>query len=294
MILKQDMQSRGLIMLGLLIMVLLAGCAVKKDIWGDPKTGLILTYRLPENQVFQYQTSNDDTQKLTVMGQVMENKTAASSKFSVQAKGLKEKNLLLGVTIDDMKINISSGMMGNITPDLGAVIGKTFDMTLSPLGKEMEFFGVEELQYDMGMAGKRGIKSSFRNIFPDLAENPLKIGDTWTNRDETTEKQGNMDIHAAVETVNTLKGLETSNGFECVAIEAKTTGTFTGKGQQMGADITFKGNIKGTSTWYFAYKQGVFVRMKTNSTTEGTVLVSAQGMTIPMTSESASEISLIK
>jgi hypothetical protein len=294
MIRKKVTQTRLLIVLGLLIIVGLTGCAVKMNIWGDPKTGLILIYRIPEGRVFQYQTSSEETEKLEMMGQTMKNKTKTSSTFSVQAMRHNEKNLKLRITLDDMMIRINSSMIGNITPDLSPVIGKSFDMILSPQGKELDFFGTESLQYKVGSSGKRNIESSFNTIFPDLAGKPVKIGDIWKTKNETTEKAGGLDVHVIIENLNTFKGLETIYGLECSRIETKITGTFEGKGKQMGANITFKGNIKGVSTWYFAYKQGIFVKIKTDSTSEGTVLVTAQNMTIPMSIESKSEIYMVK
>jgi hypothetical protein len=291
---KRVVQTRLLIVSAIIAVALLAGCAVKKEIWGDPKSGLNLTYRMEENQILKYQVSSEEIQKLEMMGQTMETKSKSGIQFSLQSKGLKEKNLLLGITVDTMNINISGGMAGNISPDLGAVIGKSFQMTLSPLGKEGELSGTEGLQYQLGPSGKRNIDSSFKNIFPDLADKPVKIDDTWTNTEDVTEKAGNVDIHAVTKSVNTLKGLETVNGLECVKIEAKITGTFDGTGEQMGSKFTFKGNIKGTSTWYFAYKKGIFVSLKSDTTSEGTVEVRAQGMTIPMKTESKSEINLME
>jgi hypothetical protein len=294
MIGKRVVQTQLLIVTAIIVVALLAGCAVKKEIWGDPKSGLNLTYRMEENQILKYQVSAEEIQELDMMGQKMETKSNSGIQFSLQSKGLKEGNLLLGITVDTMNINVSGGMAGNITPDLGTVIGKSFQMTLSPLGAEGGFSGTEELQYQLGPSGKRNIDSSFKDIFPDLADKSVKIGDTWTKTGDVTEKAGNIDVHVITESVNTLQGLETVNGLECVKIEAKTTGTIDGSGEQMGNKFTFKGTVKGSSTWYFAYKKGIFVSRKSNSDTEGTVEVTAMGMTIPMKSKSKSEFNLIE
>ena len=291
---KRVVQTQLLIAAAIIVVALLAGCAVKKEIWGDPKSGLNLTYRMEENQTLKYQVSSEEIQKLDMMGQTMETTSKSGIQFSMQSKGLKENNLLLGITVDTMNINVSGGMAGNITPDLGAVIGKSFQMTLSPLGKEGGFSGNEELQYQLGPSGKRNIDSSFKSIFPDLADKPVKIGDNWTNTADVSEKAGNIDVHVITESVSILQGLETVNGWECVKIETKTTGTIDGSGEQMGNKFTFKGNVKGSSTWYFAYKKGIFVSMKSNTDTEGTVEVTAMGMTIPMKSESKTEFNLVE
>jgi hypothetical protein len=291
---KQTVQTRLLIVLAILTFTLLAGCAVKRNIWGDPTSSLSLTYRMGDNQIFKYQTSSQENQKLEMTGQSMVKKTKISNQFSVQLKGLTEKNFLLGITLENMKINITGGMMGDVTPDLSTLTGKSFDMTLSPLGKEVGFSGIEALQYQPGPSGTRNIKSSFNNIFPDLADKPVKIGDTWTTKEDFTEKAGNLDIHVITDNLNTLQGPETVNGLECVKIETRIKGSFDGKGKQMGSEFTLKGNIKGNTTWYFAYKKGIFISMKANITSEGSVEVSTQGMTIPMKGETSSEINLIQ
>lgn len=292
---KRGVQTRLLIVLAITAVALLAGCAVKKEIWGDPKSGLNLTYRMEENQILKYRISSEEIQELEMMGQKMETKSISSLQFSLQSRGLQEKNLLLGITVDTMEINARGGMAGDISPDLGALKGKSFRMTLSPLGKEGGFSGTEALEYQLGPSGgKRNIDSSFKNIFPDLGDKPVKIGDSWTITADNTEKVGNMEIHSVTESVNTLQGLETVKGWECVKIEAKTTGTLDGSGEQMGNKFTFKGSIKGTSTWYFAYKKGIFVSMKDDTDTDGTVEVTAMGMTIPMKTKSKSESNLVE
>jgi hypothetical protein len=294
MIQKKVKRTRVLFVSAISIMVLATICAAKKSAWGDPKSGLILTYHMPTNQVFKYRASSDESQSVEVMGQTIPTKSTGSSTFSVQAKGLKDKNLLLNITVNDMKIDVSSGMMGSISPDMSSIIGKSFEMTLSPLGKEIGFSGTEGLEYNLVGGEKRNIDSSFKTVFPDLSDKPVKIGDTWTTGAEINEEQGGVKVHVVTSSINTLQGLETINGLECVKIEAKTTGTLDGSGQQMGADITFKGDITGTSTWYFAYKIGAFVKMTENSSTKATIDVSAQNMTIPMTTDSSTVIELIK
>ncbi len=80
-----------------LVIFILAGCAAKTaKVWGDPQTGLILKYRMAEDQVLKYQASSDFKMKLEVMGQKMEIDGKEAYAFSVEAKGLKEDNHKLG------------------------------------------------------------------------------------------------------------------------------------------------------------------------------------------------------
>ena len=152
-----------LAILGLLIVI---GCAAKKEFWGDPKTGLILQYRMDEAQVLKYQSSSDFIQTLEVMGNTMEVESDQMGTYSFTLKGEQEGQYNLGVTIDAMSLSIFSPQ-GEFSADMGEIIGKSFDMTVSMLGKEQDLTGVDDLQYDMASEGKRSIRSEFENFFPD-------------------------------------------------------------------------------------------------------------------------------
>ena len=295
MINRQNLRRGSLPVLVVLVVVFLAGCAVKKgDLWGDPETGLILQYRMPVDQILKYHSSGEMNQNIEVMGQSIDIEVNTKTAFSVKAKGLKEDNHQLGITIDSMSISIVSPE-GDLSPDLSSVIGKSFDMTLSPLGKELELSGAESIQYDTPSEGKRSIASDFQAIFPNLAGRPVKIGDTWTSTDTITEKSESNEIQINKENVHTLKGFETVDGMECVKITAEVTGTLQGAGEQQGMDFDIEGEMKGTDTWYFAYKEGIFVKMISTAVVEGLIEVGGpQGMSIPMTHDVKVEIKLTK
>ena len=274
---------------------ILAGCAAKTaSPWGDPRTGLILQYRMAKDQVLKYETSVEQTQDIEVMGQAMSTETTSSSAFTVKSKGLKENNHLLHVTIDSMSVDISSPQ-GDLSPDLSSVIGKSFEMILSPLGRELDVSGAASIEYELGPAGTRSVESNFQAVFPDLAERPVKVGDTWPSTDTITEKSGLGDVVISIESVNTLEGFETVNGVECIKVTAKVTGTLDGQGEQMGVEISYKGDIEGTETWYFAYKEGIFVKDIIKVHTEATITASdVQAMTIPLKQEAIIETKLVK
>jgi hypothetical protein len=267
--------------------------ALQNDLFGETQRQA-LSFRIPADQVLKYKTSAEQIQNLEIMGQSVETESKATTVFSLLSKGLKEHNHQLGITIDSMEVSVTSPQ-GDLSPDMSTVNGKSFDMTLSLLGKEGNLAGAESIQYELGQSGKRSLVSNFQAIFPDVAGRPVKIGDTWQSKDTITEKTANVEININVDNVNTLEGFETVNGLECVRIKTEATGTIDGKGEQMGADLTFSAELKGTDTWYFAYKDGLFVKLISSASAEGSVDVSGpQSMTIPMTVEIKTKTELIK
>jgi len=278
----------------LMTLFMLTGCAGKNaPVWGDPQTGLILQYRMPEGQELMYDSWEKTHQTSDLMGRTIEVDIDSTNSFTVQSKGAEEDKNQLTITINEMNFKIRS-VQGNMEPDMSQVIGKSFDMTLSHLGEESELKGAEEITYEMGPEGTRSIASTFKQIFPDLAGRPLKIGDTW--KDETTmnEKAGNGETVIQILEENTLDGFETIDEMDCVRILSRYTGTLEGKGEQQGIETISKGDIKGTSTWYFAYKEGIFVKHINSGTAEGMIDVPSQGIEIPFTREMTSEINLKK
>ena len=278
----------------LLALFMLAGCAAKTvPLWGDPETGLILQYRMPEGQKLTYDSWDKAHQVSEMMGMAIEVDIDSTNSFTVQSRGTEEEKNQLTITINDMSLKIQS-VQTNLEPDMSQVIGKSFDMGLSSLGEELELKGAEEITYEMGPEGTRSIASTFKHIFPDLAGRPLKIGDAW--KDETTinEIADNGETVIRISEENTLDGFETIDEMECVRILSRYTGTLEGRGQQQGIETITTGDIKGTSTWYFAYKEGIFVKHINKGTVEGMVDVPSQGLEIPFTRDTTSEISVKK
>jgi hypothetical protein len=280
--------------LAFLAIGLMAGCAAKTaPIWGDPQNGLILQYRLADGQVLKYKTSGRQAESTEVMGQKIDVESKTESNYSLRSMGRKEGNLQLEVTIEAMGIHIKSTQR-EISPDLSPVIGKKFIMTLSPLGEELDVSGAETIQYD-GANGKRNVASRFQTVFPNAAARPVKVGDGWTTQDAIVEKGESGRITIRFQNAHTMEGFETVGGMECVKIQTEVTGDVEGDGSQRGAIYTVKGRYQGKDTWYFAYKEGILVKILSSGVIDATVdLTSPQNMTIPTKQELDSEITLIR
>lgn len=272
----------------------LSGCAGKKNVWGDTESGLILEYRMKQGDVLKYEMVQEGTEKVEVMGQTNESATSKTYVFAVESKGMQGENHLLGITIESMEAGLRS-VQGEFSADVDDVVGKSFDLVLSPLGKELDLAGAEEIKYGAGPMGDRSIKPDFEGAFSNLAGKPVKVGDSWTSSDSISIDQGNSVLLIESESVNTLDGYETVDGLECARVAVDVTGTITGEGEQMGAPLVFEGTLGGTETWYFAYKEGHLVKASADMASDIMVTVQAgQEMKVPVKGTMHFETTLLK
>lgn len=265
-------------------LIFLAGTALA------PSTA-VLEYKMPVGRTLTYVATSEEAQVMEVMGNSVENQSTSTSTFTFKAKGTKGKDYLLSASIDDMAITATSSMTGGLTPDVSSVKGKSFDMVLSPLGVEVDVAGAEAIT--MTIEGEtRSMANAFRLFFPDLPGKAVKVGDTWPATNAITETAGAMTIRIEQQLVNTLEGFETIDGMECAKVSAEITGTVSGSGNQMGQELTFSGKMTGKMIWFFAVKEGIFVKESSDTTSQISVDVPAAGMTIPMTQTAKAEVKL--
>ena len=277
----------------LLILVIIAGCAGKSKTLETVMEKLDFRYKMPEGQTLKYRTIDNFTQSMEIMGQNMLTEIKKDYVYSVNSKGQKENNFQLEFTIDSISMNVSSSM-GNMTPDLSEVAGKSFEMTLSSLGKELEFKGLDKIKYTMGTEGERSISSDFQSVFPGLAGTYIAFGDSWTTIDTIKTNEGGIDMQIVITGENTLDGFEQMNERDCARIKVDYTGVYTSKGMQQGMEFTTTGNMKGKETWYFDYNNGIFVKMISKGNGTGIVVGSGpQEMKIPLMQEVEIETMLV-
>jgi hypothetical protein len=291
---SQTKPTRIAIVVAVLAIAVFAGCAAKKSLWGDPETGLILQYRMQEDQTLQYEISNVATQTMEVGGNSIDVDMSEFNRFSVQSKGLEDSKHQLSIVLDSVYVGIGTPG-GLLSPDMSSVAGKGFDMTLSVLGQEGELAGAEAIEYSLGGGGTRNVSASFQALFLNLPGKPLKVGDSWATQDTISESGSTGETTLTFDTTNTLAGYETVDGFECAKITEVFTGTLSGSGNEGGMDLTYDGVLEGTGTTYFAYKKGLLIRTTGTGTADATISGSGpQEITIPMKREYTMETRLVR
>lgn len=272
----------------------LPGCTVKTaDVVGSPETGLILKYQMPEGLVLQYETKTTMTQTLDVMGQIQEVEGETASLVTYTSQGQSGSNHKLSATLDKLDMYFATSQ-GELNPDTSDAVGKSFEMILSPSGKEIELIGATELKVDMGPDGVQDISGDFQDFFADLAENPVKVGDSWTATIPVTQTSDSGTTTMTFTHTYTLLAFEEAEGYECVKLSIDTSGTYEGSQDQGGMELISEGALEGSGICYFAYKEGIFVKVSAKGVADGIIFISAQNIEIPMTRTYEAEQKLIK
>ncbi len=268
-----------------------AASAAKAQAAPAAPAGIVLEYKMPEGRTLSYRTDGESVESAEIMGQTRESHSTSSDAFSLRGKGRKGQDLLLSVTIDDMSM-VTTSPQGDVSPDLTSLRGKSFDMVLSPLGSEVDVSAAEAITFESPV-GPRSIATGFKLFFPDLPGKPLQVGDSWPSGGGTTEKTGGIEIKLEFQNVNTFEGLETIDGRECARIRSEVTGGISGSGNQQGMDMVFSGTGKGTDLWYFAVKEGIYVKSTSDMKMDISITISALGQTLPTTQTRKGEVKLV-
>lgn len=273
--------------LGLLIIaaaiISLSGCAAKKAAWGSLEKGMIMKYSFQEGQELNYRNTISFTQNMEVMGQEFQVDASGDQLFNMVGLSGEGTENDLRVTVKEMKIDINSPR-GVMKADVSKVIDKPFTITVNNTGEELEWSEADALIIEYETGESRTIGSDVQAFFPDLPNRPVMAGDSWENRDVVIEKTASGKLVMEFDNIHTFEKLETYNGYECMKINVVSEGTMEGLGEEQGMTLTTTGTLKGTATWYFAYKEGLFVgQVVEGSGKTTTEITGPQEMTLPAT-----------
>ena len=255
-----------------------------------------LKYQLKEGTNFIITFSNELEQTIDQMGTevVSTVKTLMENGFTVKAvQG--DKGLTFEIEFKNME-NTAESMMGEASADLSELIGKKVTYSLSPTGEAGDFTGLEDLP-EITLATQETLGGSLykvllESLFPKLPENAVKIGDTWTKKDENTVPMpgGEMKIVTDL-TYNLIEEIKL-DGNDCVKIDVKSKITTKGNFEQQGTPLALEMKGEGAETFYFAYKKGIFISRDGSDNSEGNVLVEAQGIELPIINKTKTKVSV--
>jgi len=246
-----------------------------------------LAYNIPAGKSLSYFGKTDMYMTMDFSGQSMNVTVAAVLSCTSTGKGMENGNLKLEVRIDTMSqtTDTPQGSVGGMITD---VSGKSFNMLLSPAGKEVDTKDAEKIVFSQEGV-ETNVAQSFIDYFPDLPSKAVKPGDTWPTDDTINSKASTTVLKMVTHAENTFAGIEMVDGIQCAKITAVVTGTRETMAQTMGMDITQIFKFTGTADLYFAIKEGYYLKQVANSKLTGTMEIGgAQNMTMPVAGDMVS------
>jgi len=281
------MKKNNIVIGALVLLVsvfILNSCSTQQNVWGSKKA-LKLSYRFDGIPPVNYQLISTFRQTMTVMDQPMEITSEEMLRFVVDPVTETETGQKLNFTIDEMTAKIETPR-GDMEEDLSELSGKEFTMDLSAKGAEGSLFEAKMITYQSTTGQEMNLASRFQAFFPNLPDGPITMNEAWDTRDSVVEATSAGSLKMVFEGSNRIIGFEKWNEVDCVKILTVYTGTISGTAQEQGMNLVTAGTLSGNETWYFAYKEGYYVKGVNEGTMEGAVTASgAQEMVIPLKRE---------
>ena len=278
----QKIKFFGLLILGIAT-ISLSGCATKKAAWGSLEKGMIMQYTFEPDRQLEYQNAFIFEQEMEVMDNKITITAETNQMYQMKPLAGKSTDLEYVVTLTEMDSKIVTPR-GEMIAGVDEIVGESFNFTMSPLGKELEYSGAKSLTYNYGNEEQKSLSTDMQAFFPDLPDHPVKAGDSWESKDYITEDSGSGELIMNIVNRNTFEKIEIYNNYECMKINVEFNGTIEGDGKQAGMELSTTGTIEGAGSWYYAFKEGIFVGQQINGTGETTTeITGAQEMTLPAT-----------
>lgn len=249
------MKTKTLLIVTLVSAIIFAGCSTTKVSKSGP---MAMKYKFETGKSYKYHYSSDAEQRLDFNGQIVDALSSEVTAYTITSDPLVNGTYKLTITLDTL-IRSQSGMMGSVNPDLSALFGKSFTMTISEFGEEGNLAGDDKISYKNQGQEVISLANTFNLLFPDFDGKPSTIGYKWTEVDTAYIKNNAENTTFYATTENTIAGNKKVNGYDCLLV----TYTFAGSRQSSMSteqgELFVIGDIKGSGEYCFAPEQGVLV-----------------------------------
>jgi hypothetical protein len=241
-----------------------------------------LVYNYPVDKAIKYLNNTVMAQIMDMQGQSMQVDVTSAFGCSVRTAGKQDNNLKIEIRIDTLGQTTNSPMGGS-GGAIQDIKGNTCNIIISPEGKIIDMSETAKLVYTTEGSGQSNMSQNLSDFFPVLPTKPVTTGDTWNMTDSVTVKSTSMTMKTLDNIVSKLEGFETVNGIECAKISGVHSGTITMNVQNQGMDIFIKGPFTGTSEFWFAIKEGYFIKLSSATKVTGNLEISSpETMSMPI------------
>ena len=187
--------------------------------------------------------------------------------------------------------------MGSGDTDYSKLIGEKASFKLSGTGVTSDLNGFEELPSITNINGETITGDMYKQVpessFFKLPDHPVKIGDSWTNRDSTDMPYGGGNLKTVSKTIYIITEKLVVDEKECFKIDVTGTAKTSGEFEQNGTQLSLDRTATSSGHVIFAYNKGMYLSMEITSKTADLIDVPVAGITITQTI-SSSTITAVK
>ncbi len=272
--------TAGIVLVGMAALVLV-GCAAQKPNWQETvKTkGVALHYHFKKGNKAVYRTVSTNDVSQEIMGQTREFTTTLRSILHYVVKDVrKDGNFVIEAAIDSLTISGSNPALAQVQGILDKARNKPVTLVVTPKGKVTSIQGLKAFPKAQGIGNW---KETFRSLFLQLPEKPVKIGDSWNQTDVKNTGSAGLKIKVTAKKHYTLKGITLYKNKPCLNMAFSGDLNMSGKGNQAGMDIEFSGTGSFTGKVYFDPASSCFWLLTSEHSTDGTARIPSRNMEVP-------------
>lgn len=249
----------------LVIALTIAGCA-KRPGSASAVAGN-LEYSFTGDEAYDYMQTSDVVQSIVFGGQEVNTSIKTRLDFSAEAKGISQGDLILEITVDTLVISINS-MGTNMNENVSDLRGKSFLMTMSKKGENLNLDEAESISYSIAGIQSSNLKASFITLFHALPEENVSIGHTWQDTDTINVNTETENSEQILSTDYTVEAKEKVSGYDCYRISYQSVGTIDGSSQTPQGLVVSNTDVNINGYYYFAIEEGIIIsdhsEMKSN------------------------------
>lgn len=268
--------------------VIFSSCGTQNVLTKAKKTGVNLEYSFP-NEYNNYKLVQKMDQEIDAMGQLIEIDNVSEVDFLLKKNSDEGGNVKIDIKVNSvsMKIETMGQQMG---PDLSELDGKDFHMVVSKKGKEVDTHEADEIVYQVSSDEKSNLGMLFNSFLPDLPDEPVKTGNTWTSQDSLHFKDGDRNTIVVTTNTHTLNDFIEFEGMNCAEVKTTYEGYLKGNGYSQGAPLTFDVKITGDGTWYFDFENGRLIKDSGTGSGDGKISMDMGEMSLKQGFQNTTEL----
>lgn len=260
----------------------MGSCSMYKKSAAD--NGISLQYKLSDGQEVVMKSEVVSKIESEQMGQNITIDMNSTTTLVNKVLSSSDAGLEMELEFNAMTQSVESPM-GSQDTDFGELLGKKVSYSVNLSGEVSNEKGFEDLPSITNATGETLDGEMFKQVasssFIPLPDHPVKLGDSWVDKDSTDVPYGGGTLTTTSSTTYLVTEKLEVDGMKCLRIDITAKSNTEGSFEQQGMELGLERNATSTGHAIFAYEKGMYLSQEIVSNTDGIVDVPAAGMTIP-------------